>query len=173
MPQTIDVTMQGQIIGGTFSTRDNADKAVEAFHELGISANDIQVIVQINDNTAVSESVFTDVLTDNGFASSQAHFYDKALRDGKVLVIVHNVTEPSEVIDVFDRFKAEYNPNGSRNLREDVAGMTIGVFAGAVAGGMWGATIGGPLGAAAGVAAGIVIGGGTGAAAGVSAEHGK
>jgi len=173
MPQTIDTTMQGQIIGGTFSNRENADKAVEAFKELSIPSTDIQVIVQLNDNTAVSDSVYTDVLTERGFASSQAHFYDKAIRDGKVLVIVYNVTEPSEIIDIFDRFKAEYNPNGSRNLRDDVAGMTLGVAVGAVAGGMAGGALGGPIGAVAGAAAGVVVGGGAGAAAGKSAEHSK
>jgi hypothetical protein len=173
MPQTIDTTTQGQIIGGTFSSRENADKAVEAFKQLGILANDIQLIVQLNDNTAVSDSVYTDVLTERGFASSQAHFYDKAIRDGKVLVVVYNIKEPAEVIDVFDRFKAEYNPNGSRNLRDDVAGMTIGVVAGAVAGGMAGAALGGPAGAAAGAAAGVMVGGGTGVAAGKAAEHSK
>jgi hypothetical protein len=171
MPQTIDTNTQGQIIGGTFSNRENADKAVEAFQELGIPAGDIQLVVQLNDATA--DDVYTDILTERGFASSQAHFYDKAIRDGKALVVVYNVTEPAEVIDVFDQFKAEYNPNGSRNLRDDVAGMTIGVVAGAVAGGMAGAALGGPVGAAAGAAAGVMVGGGTGVAAGKAAEHNK
>jgi hypothetical protein len=43
----------------------------------------------------------------------------------KVLVAVYEVTDPAPVIDIFDKFKAEYNPNGSRNLRDDVAGMTV------------------------------------------------
>jgi hypothetical protein len=171
MPQTINKSAQGQIIGGTFSNRENADKAVEAFQHLGIPQTDIQVVVQLNDRA--TDDVFTDVLTDRGFADSQARFYDKAIRDGKVLVTVSNVMEPAEVIDVFDSYQAEYNPNGSRDLREDVAGMTVGAAVGAVAGGVAGAALGGPVGAAAGATAGAVLGGGTGAAAGKAVEHNK
>ena len=171
MPQTINTTVQGQIIGGTFSNRENADKAVEAFRDLGISAADIQVVVQLNDNTP--EDVYTDILTERGFASTQARFYDKAIRDGKVLVVVYHVTDAARIIDVFDRFKAEYNPNGSRNVRDDVAGMTVGAAVGAAAGGVAGAAIAGPPGAATGAAAGAVIGAGAGAAAGKAVEHKK
>ena len=171
MPQTIDHTLTGQIIGGTFSNRANADKAVEAFEEMGVSSNEIQVVVQLNDNQA--KEVYTDILTERGLADSQARYYDKAIRDGKILVVVSNVTDPAAVIDVFDRFNAEYNPSGSRNLRDDVAGMTVGAAVGAVAGGVAGAAISGPVGAAAGVAAGAVVGGGGGAAAGKAVEHKK
>ncbi len=171
MPKTIDKTFHGQIIGGAFSNRENANKAVEAFQELGIPESDIQIVVQLNDKQ--TPDVYTDILSDRGFADSQARFYDKAIREGKILVIVPNVTNPAAVIDVFDRFRAEYNPNGSRNVREDVAGMTVGAAVGAVAGGVAGAAVAGPVGAAAGVAAGAVVGGGSGAAAGKAAEHKK
>jgi hypothetical protein len=171
MPQTIDKSFHGQIIGGTFSNRDNADKAVKAFQEMGVSQSEIQTVVQLNDKQV--EEVYTDILTERGFADSQARFYDKAIRDGKILVVVYNVTDPAAIIDVFDRFKAEYNPNGSRNLRDDVAGMTVGAVVGAAAGGVAGAAIAGPVGAAAGVAAGAVVGGGSGAAVGKAAEHKK
>jgi hypothetical protein len=40
MPQTIDKTSKGQIIGGIFSDRANADKAVKAFQKLNISIKD-------------------------------------------------------------------------------------------------------------------------------------
>ena len=171
MPQTIDKTFHGQIIGGTFSNPDNADKAVEAFLELGVPQSEIETVVQLNDKQA--EEVYTDILTDRGFADSQARFYDKSIREGKILVVVYNVTDPAAIIDVFDRFKAEYNPNGSRNLRDDVAGMTVGAAVGAAAGGVAGAAIAGPVGAAAGVAAGAVVGGGSGIAVGKAAEHRK
>jgi hypothetical protein len=36
MPKTIARTYEGQIIGGTFSNRKNADKAVAAFEDLAI-----------------------------------------------------------------------------------------------------------------------------------------
>jgi hypothetical protein len=171
MPQTLDKTLRDQIIGGTFSNSDNADKAVEAFIEMGVPQSAIQTVVQLNDNQA--EEVYTDILTDRGFADSQARFYDKAIRNGKILVVVYNVTNPAAIIDVFDRFKAEYNPNGSRNLRDDVAGMTVGAAVGAAGGGVAGAALGGPIGAAAGAIAGAVVGGGTGAAVGKAAEHKK
>ena len=169
MPQTIDKTFHGQIIGGTFSNRDDADKAVKGFLDLGVSQSEIETVVQLNDKQA--DDVYTDILTDRGFADSQARFYDKAIRDGKILVVVYNVIDPAAVIDVFDRFKADYNPNGSRNLRDDVTGMTVGAIVGATAGGVAGAAIAGPVGAAAGVAAGAVVGGGLGSVLGKAKEH--
>ena len=170
MPQTIEKDSQDQIIGGTFPNRENADKAVKAFEEMGVAPSEIQMLVQ---NDKKSKEVYTDILSDRGFSESQARYYDKAIREGKILVVVYNVTDPADVIDVFDQFGAEYNPNGSRNLRDDVAGMTVGAVVGAAAGGVGGAVMGGPVGAAAGVAAGAVVGGGSGAAAGKAAEHSK
>jgi len=48
MPRTINQTLEGQIIGGTFSQRENADKAVKAFQDYGLSNLDIEVLVQLN-----------------------------------------------------------------------------------------------------------------------------
>jgi hypothetical protein len=171
MPKTIDKTYEGQIIGGIFANEDNAEKAIEAFEELDISPDDIEIIVQLEGDQA--EDVYTDILSDRGFSEYQAIYYGKVIREGKVLVVVSEVTDPAPVIDIFDKFKAEYNPNGSRNLRDDVAGMTVGAAVGAAAGGVAGAVIGGPVGAAAGVAAGAVVGGGSGAAVGKAVEHKK
>jgi hypothetical protein len=171
MPKTINITSEGQIIGGTFSTRENADKAVKAFQDLGYSNADIQVLVQLNEKQA--DDAYTDMLSDRGFSEFQARYYDKVVREGKVLVAVYEVTDPSPIIDIFDKFKAEYNPNGSRNLREDVLGMTTGAIVGAAALGAVGAVVAGPVGAAAGLAAGALVGGGSGAAAGKAVEHGK
>jgi len=152
MPKTIEKSYEGQIIGGIFANEDDAEKAVEAFEDMDISSDDIEVIVQLEGDQ--TEEVYTDILSDRGFSDSE-------------------VSDPAPIIDVFDKFKAEYNPNGSRNLREDVAGMTAGAAVGAVAGGVAGAVIGGPVGAAAGAAAGAVVGGGAGAAAGKAVEHKK
>jgi hypothetical protein len=171
MPKTIDKTYEGQIIGGIFSNEENAEKAMEAFEELDISPDDIEIIVQLEGEQV--EDVYTDILSDRGFSEYQAIYYGKVIREGKVLVVVSEVTDPAPIIDIFDKYKAEYNPNGSRNLREDVAGMTMGALAGAAAGGVTGAVIGGPVGAAAGLAAGAVVGGGAGAAAGKAIEHKK
>jgi hypothetical protein len=171
MPETITKVDNRQIIGGVFSSRENADKAVEAFRNLGIPDQNIQVVVQLDKNQA--DEAYRDALVGRGFAESQALYYDKAVRSGKILVAVHNVTDPTPVIEVFDDHKAEYNPDGGRNVREDVVGMTVGAAVGAVAGGVVGAAVGGPLGAAGGAAAGAVIGGGAGGAAGKAAEHRK
>jgi hypothetical protein len=172
MPTTINKnTNQSQIIAGTFSNKDNADKAVQAFRERGVPDSNIQVVVQLTENQAAE--AYRDALVGRGFTESQALFYDKAVQNGKVLVAVHNVTDPAEIIEIFDDNKAEYNPDGSRNVREDVAGMTVGAGVGAVAGGIAGAAVAGPLGAAVGAAAGAVVGGGAGAAAGKASEHSK
>jgi Glycine zipper len=171
MPQTLDKTFQGQIIGGTFSNRENAEKAVDAFLDLGIERSDIQVVVQFSETPA--EDVYTDILTDRGSAASQAKYYDTEIRSGKVLVVVYNVIDSAKVIDVFDQHCADFNPNGSRNLRDDVLAMTTGALVGAAAGGAVGALVGGPAGSAAGAAAGALVGGGSGAAIGKDSEHNK
>jgi hypothetical protein len=171
MPQTLDKTFQGQIIGGTFSNRENAEKAVDAFLDSGIERGDIQVVIQFSETPA--DNVYTDILTDRGSTASQAKYYDEEIRSGKVLVVVYNVIDPAKVIDVFDSQHAEFNPNGSRNLRDDVLGMTTGALVGAAAGGAVGAMVAGPAGVAAGAAAGAIVGGGSGAAVGISSEHNK
>jgi hypothetical protein len=171
MAETISRNNVTQIIGGVFTRREQADRALQAFRELGIAESSLQVVVQLTEKEA--DKAYTDALTGRGIAQSQAIFYDRAIRQGKTLIAVHNVTDPKPVIDVFDRFGAEFNPDGSRNMRDDVAGMTVGAVTGAVAGGVAGAVVGGPVGAAAGVAAGAVVGGGAGAAAGKAAEHRK
>jgi hypothetical protein len=171
MPQTTNKTHQGQIIGGIFSNRENADKAVKALEDLDICSENIQVIIQLDEKQA--KDACSDMLSDRGFSESQARYHDKVVREGKILVAVHEVTDPAPIIDIFDKFDAEYNPNGSRNLRDDVLGMTTGAVVGAVALGAVGAVVGGPVGAAAGVAAGAVAGGGSGAVVGKAVEHRK
>jgi len=171
MPQTIGKTFHGQIIGGIFSSRENANEAVRAFQDLDILLDNIKVVLQLNEKT--TRDSYMDILTDRGFSESQARYYDKLVREGKILVTVHEVTDPAPVIDIFDQYKAEYNPNGSRNVREDVLGMTTGAMVGAAAFGAVGAALGGPAGAAAGAVAGAVVGGGSGSVAGKAAEHSK
>ena len=171
MPETISKTDNLQIIAGSFSDREQADKAIAEFRNLGVPDANIQVVVQLDEDQA--KDAYTDAMVGRGFAESQAAFYDKAIREGKTLVAVHNVTNPKPVIDVFDRFGSDFNPNGTRNVRQDVFGMTAGAAVGATALGTAGAVVAGPLGAAAGVAAGTAIGGALGAAAGKAVEHDK
>jgi hypothetical protein len=171
MPDTISKTEDLQIIGGAFSDRADADRAIAAFRNLGVPDQNIQVVVQLDQKQA--DAIYTDSMVGRGFARSQAEFYDKAIREGKTLVAVHNVTNPKPIIDVFDQYKSDFNPNGTRNVRQDVFGMTAGAAIGATALGTAGAVVGGPIGAAAGVAAGTAIGGAIGAAAGKAVEHNK
>ena len=60
-----------------------------------------------------------EILSERGFSESRAIYYDNLVREGNILLVVYNVTDPSPAIDVFDEYKAQYNPNGSRNLRGD------------------------------------------------------
>jgi len=86
---------------------------------------------------------------------------------------VHNVKDAVPIVDIFDKNKAQYNPDGSHNVRNDVAGMTIGAVAGAAAGGATGTFIAGHAGATIGAGVGAIVGAGVGAAAGEIAEHRK
>lgn len=153
MPKTIKRWDHRQNIGGVFSERTNADKAIQAFHDLGVKTQDIEEVVSVNDT----------------------------VRNGKILLIIHNVKNPAPIIDIFDANKAQYNPDGSYNIRDEVAGLTVGAAAGAALGGVAGAVEGGaigtmvvgPIGATVGAVVGAVVGGGIGAAAGEIAEHRK
>jgi hypothetical protein len=171
MPETITKKDNRQIIGGVFSDRENADEAIAAFREWGVLDEDIQVLLQFDSDEGADPAF--NAMIGRGFAESQALFYDKALREGKIMVAVYNVTNPKPIIEIFDKFEAEYNPDGSRNVRQDVAGMTAGAGLGAIAGGAAGVVAAGPVGAAAGAAAGAVVGAGVGAAAGKAVEHRK
>ncbi|MCE0482909.1 MAG: general stress protein [Methylacidiphilales bacterium] len=171
MPETISKSDNRQIIGGVFSNRKNADEAIKAFRQRGIPEQDLQVVVKLTDDQA--DDAYSAALVGRGFAESQALFYDKAIRNGKILVAVHNVVDPAPIIEIFDDNKAEYNPDGSRNLRQDVFGMTAGAVAGAIAGGAAGTAVAGPIGGAVGAAAGAVVGAGAGGAAGKATEHRK
>jgi hypothetical protein len=130
MPKTTKRWDHRQNIGGVFSDRTNADKAIQAFHDLGVKEQDIEEVVSLNDT----------------------------VRNGKILVTVHNVKDPGPVIDIFDANKAEYNPDGSYNFRDDVAGLTVGAAAGAALGGAAGAAEGGVLGTIVAGPVGTVVG---------------
>jgi hypothetical protein len=119
------------------------------------------------------KDLYTDILSDRGFTHDQAEHYDELIRQGRTLVAVYDIVDPAPVIDVLDEFQAEFNPDGSRNIREDVVGMTTGAVVGAAALGSVGGAVAGPAGAALGAAAGAVLGGGSGAAVGKAAEHRK
>jgi len=91
-----------------------------------------------------AEEACNSLLIGRGFSGSQALFFDKAIEVGKTVVAVYEVTDPAPIIDIFDKYQAEYNPSGSRNLRENVLGMTTGAVVGAAALGTIGAVVAGP-----------------------------
>lgn len=171
MSETIKLTEHGQIIGGIFSNCENAHKAVRAFQDLGILKKNLQIVVKQNDEEV--EDTYTTLLLGRGFSGSQALYHNKVIREGKVLLAVYDVVDAAPVIDIFNQLGAEYNPNGKRNLRSDVTGMTVGAVVGATTGGVIGASLAGPAGAAAGAAVGAAVGGGSGALAGTAVEHKK
>jgi hypothetical protein len=143
MPETIGKSRNRRTISGVFATRENADKAIAAFLQAGVVEKDIHVIVSINDT----------------------------VRAGRLRVDVHHVKNPASIIEIFDTHKAQYNLDGSRNLRQDVVGLTVGMAAGATSGGVTGTLMAGPLGSAVGAATGAVVGGGLGSVIGKAKEH--
>jgi len=143
VPETINKSRKHRAIGGVFSNREHADKAIQAFRELGLLEQDIHVVVSLYDKT----------------------------RAGKILVNVHNVKHRAAVIDIFNVNHADDKLDGSRNIRHDLAGLTVGVAVGATAGGATGTVVGGPAGTIIGAATGAVVGGGAGAAVGKAKEH--
>ena len=143
MPETIKKWDHRQNIGGVFSKRTNADEAIQAFRELGVPEEDIHEVVSLFDT----------------------------VRDGKILVTVHNVKDPAPIIEIFDNHKADYNLDGSRNFRQDVAGLTVGTAAGATAGAVSGTFVAGPVGTTVGAATGAVVGAGLGSVLGKAKEH--
>ena len=67
MPETISATENTQIIGGTFSNRDNADRAVQAFRDLGVPEQNMQVVIQLTEKQA--EKAYEKALTQRGAGS--------------------------------------------------------------------------------------------------------
>jgi hypothetical protein len=163
MPQTITTTYEGQIIAGIFSNRENAGRAVLAFQKLNIPEENIQLVIQSDEKQSLDGT--TSLVEGHGFSKSQSVYYASALGAGKILVAVYEVDESAPIIDIFNNYKAEYNPNGSRNVRDDVLGMTATAIVGAAIG----ASVGGPS----GVVVGAIIGGSLGAVAGKAVEHRK
>ena len=96
MPKTISKNDTTQIIGGVFTDRSKAEYATTKLNQLGYSTDDIQTVVLLNDKQA--EGAYRDALVGRGVAESQALFYERAVREGKILLAVHNVTEPAPTV---------------------------------------------------------------------------
>jgi len=128
---------EAQIIAGIFSNEKNASKAAGAFAELGVRSDEIEIIAQSKEHR--DEGGYAGMLSNCGFSDSQAAYYNKPLCEGKVLVVVYEVANAAPVIDIFEAYQAEYNPNGPRNVREDVVDTTGGATDGASVGDQSGA----------------------------------
>jgi hypothetical protein len=105
MPQTLNNTYESKVIGGIFSNRENADKAVKAFQDSDISPENIQIIQLDRQQTKDPCASF---LVSRGFTHSQALYYDKAVRVGRILVAVYEVADLDRVIETFSKYHAQY-----------------------------------------------------------------
>jgi len=110
----INKAFKGRVIGGIFSNRESAGKAIEDFQDLDISRHNIQM-VQLEDKP--SRDVYASFLVGRGFSHSQALYYDKAVRVGKILVAVYEVNDHALILNIFDKYKAEYQTKRRRNYR--------------------------------------------------------
>lgn len=151
------------VVGALFEDNHNANQAAQELIEEGFSNYDITVDVKLTDKE--QKKAFKASLKAKGFEDPDQLYFEKAVEEGKTLVSVTNVpkSKVAAVIEVLNKNGAHYNPDGSRNVRDDVVGMTTGAVVGAAIG----AVIGGPVGAAAGFA----VGAGAGGAVGKKLEH--
>jgi len=99
MPQIISKTYEVQIVGGIFTTGGNEEKTSAVFQDLDIPQQNIQVVVRIDGEQA--KKAYADAVV-------------KAIRNGNILVAVHNVTSSDSIIEVADTPK---------NMNEAVHGL--------------------------------------------------
>jgi hypothetical protein len=123
LPETIDTTSEGQIIGGIFAHNSNANQAIEAFSDFGIPPGNVQRVIKPAEPQA--EDAYITLLVGRGFAESQAIYYDGAIREGKILVVVYGVTDAASIIEIFSECKAEFNPHAPRDVRTGVTAPKI------------------------------------------------
>lgn len=175
MPETTQNQDGLYTIRGVFSDRQNAERAISAFQALGLPERDIRMTAQLEEiqREGRSEQLVPGSNDKALDGNPPAAHYDKVIRVGKTMIALHNVVDPKPVIDVFDQTGSDLNPDGSRNVRQDVFGMTAGAAITATALGTAGAVVAGPAGVVAGASAGTVVGGALGAAVGKVIEHNK
>jgi len=163
MAKSYETVADLNVVGALFEDNHNANEAVQELIEEGFSNYDITVDVKLSDKD--QKKAFKASLKAKGYEDPDQLYFEKAVEEGKTLVSVTNVPKKKvpTVIEILNKHGAHYNPDGSRNVRDDVVGMTTGAIVGAAVG----AVVAGPVGAA----AGFVLGGGAGGAVGSSMEH--
>ncbi len=194
MAETMQTTDDGDLIGAVFEDQLTAQKVVmelARYHIEDVVLHNQYGPTSLGMTADIADRTISDVVlcgpprnlkrsagplrrfTLLGIDCEKAYRYLDQLLEGRILVTANNVQldQRAIVIDTFNKFGGLINPDGSRNVREDVVGMTTGSAIGAAAGAVIGGITGGPLGSAAGGAAGAVAGGAMGAVAGQAAEH--
>lgn len=154
---TSSTTEGSKIVGALFDEHHDANLAVDALIKKGYLRDDIAVLVQVNPDQ--DQKARQHALKAVGYEDPDRRYFDKAIEEGKTLVSVTNVpkNKTGEVVSILKHHGAHYNPDGSRNIRDDVVGMTTGAAIGAAAG-AFGGPIGVAIGALAGTAVGAVVG---------------
>jgi hypothetical protein len=142
-----------KIVGALFEEHHDAQKAVEALLKAGHRSDDIAVLVQVDEKQ--DKKARQEALKAVGYEDPDRIYFDKSIEEGKTLVSVTNVDakDTGKVVSILDHNGAHYDPNGDRNVRDDVVGMTSGAAIGAAAG-----AFAGPIGAAIGALAGAAVG---------------
>jgi hypothetical protein len=157
MATTTENATGTKIVGALFENNKDANKAVEKLLEKGYLREDIAILVKLSEKE--DKKARQKALKEVGYAETDQRYFDKAVEEGKTLVSVTQIPESKtgEVISILVKNGAHYNPDGSRNVRDDVVGMTTGAAVGAAAGAFAG-PVGAAIGALAGGAAGAVAG---------------
>ncbi|MES2309464.1 MAG: glycine zipper domain-containing protein [Verrucomicrobiota bacterium] len=153
MAQTSQNYVGKKIVGGVFKNYDDANDAVAELLKQGYSNHEIGVLFQTESNE--SQASRREALHSVGYDHWDQVYLDKEIEAGRTLVSVTNVSpdKTGDVVQILNRFGSHYNPDGSRNVRDDVVGMTTGAAIGAAAG-----VFTGPIGMAIGALTGAAIG---------------
>lgn len=158
MAESTEINENNFMVAALFKSNDDANKAIQELTEEGYYKENISLTLKLDEED--KKKARKEALKAKGFEDPDTLYLLKAVEEGDSLVTVLHVTEKQtgEVVKIFNENGSHYNPDGDRNIRQDVVGMS----AGAVVGGVVGALIAGPVGAAAGTAVGASIGGAVG-----------
>jgi hypothetical protein len=103
MSRTISATFEAQMIGGIFSTHENATRAIEAGQNSDTTQQDVHVSFPLDDKQAKEAFL---------------HALIKAIRSGNILMKPHDASNPLLVIKIIDDHEPGYNPDGNHQTRQ-------------------------------------------------------
>lgn len=141
-------------VGALFDDAEDAQRAAEKLAEAGFPRR--HIVVSTEQYLKDAPETRHEALRAGGYIEEDVLYFDKELVNGKTLVSVANVPESQcgTVIRILNENGSHYDPDGTRNMRDDVMGMTTGAAIGAALGAM----LGGPIGMAVGEVGGGVVG---------------